>query len=232
MGDGVLTTRTAAAAAGTGVALLAVSPPVDRLADRTLTAHMVQHVVLLVVAAPVAALGVRWPVRARAAGGVGPLAAIAWPVAWIVMWVWHVPALYDGALEVPPVHSFEHAALFATWTVAWATVVPRPGGGPLPTPVALGLVVLTALQSTLIGALLAFSDQQWYEHYEGLADGVLDQRIAGAVMSVAMTPVLLGAMAWLVATWLREADPPGVDRGPEALAVHRGSGTLAGEVTS
>jgi putative membrane protein len=130
--------------AGLGVTFFALESPVDALADRLLSVHMIQHMLLLVVAAPLFAASTPWPElrramppggRAwfervgRAADGTGALGRIAdvvcHPATAVVLfvgtlWVWHLPSLYDLAVRDQFVHEQEHLLYLATGVLYWS----------------------------------------------------------------------------------------------------------------
>lgn len=142
--------RAAAFYAGLATVLVALVGPVDRLSDTLLWAHMLQHVLLMLVAAPLLVLGAPWlpfwrplPLRFRrsVARGVlhepalGPLRAtgraLAIPVvAWVLfnadLAVWHVPALYDLTERSAGVHYFEHFTFLVLAMLFWAQVADSP----------------------------------------------------------------------------------------------------------
>ncbi|HEY3186970.1 MAG TPA: cytochrome c oxidase assembly protein, partial [Solirubrobacteraceae bacterium] len=114
------TPRLAAAMAALAAVAVALVSPLDGLAHESFSAHMVQHLLLMTVAAPLALAADPFPIllwalpgRARRAVGArfadggalrAPLRALTWmPLAWLVgavaLWLWHVPALYDRALD-------------------------------------------------------------------------------------------------------------------------------------
>ena len=191
------------------VVIAAVSPVTASSADRTLSMHMVQHIVLVSVAAPLVAAGTRWPkwLIRRSDGTRRKAWLAAWPIAWAAMWLWHIPPLYDAALGFNPLHAFEHLSLFLTWTIAWASIMrTRRTERPVPTPLAVGLLGMTALQSTLLGSLLAFSGKPWFAHYTGIADPLLDQRLGGTIMAVAMGPTQLLITVWLIVQLFDESE--------------------------
>src|ERR1044072_9293013 len=125
--------RLMAFTAGLATLWLAISPPLDAFSGLLLSAHMVQHLLLMSVAPPLILLGapflplLRGLPRTIAREGVGPF--LTWPalrdaanavtrpaVCWLVMAVtlcaWHVPAAFDLALRSPAWHKAEHACFF------------------------------------------------------------------------------------------------------------------------
>lgn len=113
----------------------------------------------------------------------------------IVMWVWHVPALYDVAVRTEGVHAFEHlsflgAGLWFWWAVG-ATGSRRNG-------VAALVVFIAALPGTALGAALILAEHPWFPAYPDLQD----QQVAGAIMwSVAGAVYLAGAVVLFI-SWL------------------------------
>jgi putative membrane protein len=202
-----------------GVAALAVatSPALERAADRELSMHMVQHMVLGLVAAPLLAAGA--PVRlALAASGRATrlrlvrilharvVVALAHPAAGaalfaIVLLGVHVPAVYDLTLRSGAVHALVHAALLWSALLLWmgllgADPLPRRAG---PTATVAALVAAMGAMAGL-GATLAAAPSVVYAPYARPGfDALADQRIAGGLMSVGgmvvVVPLLL-ALAW------------------------------------
>ena len=201
--------------AGLVALAVALSPSVDQRTDHSLTAHMTQHVVLMVVVAPLLALGAVVPalvwslprrvrgrglsvwrqVRAshRGAGwtrwGLGSAAAQA-----AVMWVWHAPVLYRAAHANELVHGFEHIMFVASSTVFWWAVSSRAAGR-------FGAVLVLfvgALPGTALGAAMLLAPHAWYAPYPSLAD----QQLAGVVMWSCTGLAYVVASAALFAAWL------------------------------
>jgi len=195
--------RVAAFVGGAAAVALATLAPVTAWAERSVAGHMVQHLVLAVVAAPALALG--RPLLVLAAAGAplrgltrGPGLALgfllarpllAWLLHAAVLWLWHAPALYRAALERPALHLLEHATLLAAALVFWGVVAePRsrarlgPGGAAL-------FLFTAALQAGGLGAALALAEAPWYPPLD-----LDDQRVAGALMWIP------GGVAYLAAT--------------------------------
>jgi cytochrome c oxidase assembly factor CtaG len=182
----------------------------DELADERFSVHMVQHLALIMVAAPLITLGnplpcILWglPRRARAAFArtLKPGAAVRralWaltllPVAGLLhvttVWLWHVPALYDAAAEHEALHALEHLMFFATAILFWWPIVrpaPRLHARAHPGLQIFYLVAATA-QNTALGMILAVPDRAFYPHYARLAaalglSAVDDQTLGGSLM--------------------------------------------------
>jgi putative membrane protein len=224
-------------AAGLVTVLVALSPIVDHRAAHSLTAHMTQHVLLLVVAAPLLVLGaplpaLLWAVPERWR----PQAASAWRsvlrtqrgagwARWIVaglllqaaaISVWHAPGPYQAAGRNQVLHAVEHASYLATATLFWWAVVAgrrsRFGAGVV-------ALFVGSLPCTAVGALLTLADHPWYPHYVhgSVASALSDQQMAGVVMWAFGGMVYVVAAAALFASWLA-----GIERSmPARTAVAR-----------
>lgn len=179
-------------------AVLAVSPPVDAAAHRSLVAHMVQHLVLVTVAAPLLGFGLPLPFgRRRWLGWV----AASVVVSTAALWAWHAPALFDAAAESVPLHVAEHLSFLGSAVLLWS-VVAGPGRRAR---AGLGVLAVFAatMPATLLGGAMTLAGRPWYAAYPSLAD----QRIAGALMWAAGSAPGLLAAALLFAWWLSTPDP-------------------------
>jgi putative membrane protein len=228
-GRGVRRAEAVAFACGWITMALALSPPMDDLSDVWLFAHMVQHELLMVVAAPLVAAGapliaLLWAVpgglRRRALDAVRrPPMTSAWAVLTapaavfvvhgIALWVWHLPALYDYAVEHEMVHAIQHLCFFGTAALFWWGIAHgrygRHGYG-----AAVVYVFATAVHGGVLGALLTLSPRVWYAPYLAAKPWGLtpleDQQLAGLLMWVPAGVVMAGIGLVLFAAWLRESD--------------------------
>ncbi len=206
-----------------GIAALAVAlvSPLDRLGEQLATAHMVQHLVLadLVPIFFTLALGKQLlrPITRyvhRIEGAAGPFGHPAFGVVAYVgaMWLWHVPALYDAALEYPAVHVLEHVSFAAAGLLYWWHLL-----SPIRSRLRLaGLGPVLYMASTKIlvgflGVLLAFAPDLLYGFYEsggerwGLSP-LADQQVAGLVMALEQSLVMGVALAYLFFRMLAESE--------------------------
>ncbi len=142
--------RTACFVAGLATIVVALDSSIDELSEQLLWVHMVQHIMLLVVAPPLLALARPWnrmwhglplTFRRRTAGAVAQSPRLA-PVrraarvlqdplvAWlgfnVTFVAWHIPAAYDATLQHPFVHALEHAMFFGTALLFWTRVIDSP----------------------------------------------------------------------------------------------------------
>ena len=190
--------------AGLAVIAVALSPALDGAAGRRLSAHMVQHLLLMLAAAPllVAARPGPWlveslPVEARARLG-RALHHRAWRAARRVVthpivvltlfvagfWAWHMPRLYTAALRNPFIHMGEHATFLAGSFLFWSIVLdpgPRRRLGLGPT---CGFVFAAMLVNIWLAAALAFATTPLYAAYAAhdAAGALSDQQLAGVIM--------------------------------------------------
>ena len=179
--------------AGLVAIALALVGPVERMSDQLLWAHMLQHLLLMLVAAPLLVLGAPWlpfwrplPLgfRRRVASELvrGPRlasvrAAARWLAAPAVAWVllngdlalWHVPALYDLTLRNDGVHYLEHATFLAFAMLFWAQVVDSPPFHSRLDDFRKALYLTAgAAASWLLALVLAFSSTPLYSAYSSI----------------------------------------------------------------
>jgi putative membrane protein len=205
---------------GAGVALLAlaVSPPVDRVADDRLSAHMLEHLALGDLAPLLLVLGLTRPLIAPLlrAPGVWRARRLAHPVVAVALWAatlyaWHLRFAYQAAVDHALVHVLQHACFFAAGLNLWFALL-----GPLPKPVWFGngarLAYVLAVWAA--GMMLAYgfvwSEHAFYPHYVQTAahagrSATADQSAAGAVMLVEQSIVIVALLGWLLARALRDA---------------------------
>jgi cytochrome c oxidase assembly factor CtaG len=189
---------------------IALMSGIDELQPFLFWVHMVQHELLMVVAAPL--ILVAWPMPFTIWGlppslrqYTGRLLAhdrilrsgldlllrpvIAFAISTLTLWIWHLPAAYDAALANNWVHNLEHVSFFGAFILYWWVLIgapPQPSR--LPTNASRGLYLLSgATQIALLGGLITLSDQVLYTHYltvqqlTGLS-ALQDQQLAGAIM--------------------------------------------------
>jgi putative membrane protein len=209
--------------------VVALSPPLDERSEQSLMAHMIQHELLMVIAAPLIAVSLPlvatlWamPSRMRRAAldavSTRPVArmwrlltlpASVFLMYAVALWVWHMPALYDAALEHEPVHAVQHLCFFGTATLFWWGIAHgrygRVGYG-----AAVVYVFATAVHSGVLGALLTFSPDVWYlpyvENHHAGSSALEDQQLAGLLMWIPAGMTFVAGGLTLFAAWLRESD--------------------------
>jgi putative membrane protein len=209
-----------AAAFGTGWLALAIAllPPLGELAHTSLSAHMTQLEVLVLIAAPLVvlgrpdvALGLASPRRTRRLlrwlrpPRIGMGAACALHA--VAFWAWHVPAAYEWALASPAGHALEHASFAGTAALFWWSVLGRPRARAA-YGAAAAWIFATALHTSLLGVLLLVARRPWYPRYAAVASPfgltpLEEQQLAGLVMWIPGGMLLAAAALGLLAVALR-----------------------------
>jgi len=195
--------RLALFALGLAVALAGIVTPIDSLGeDELLSLHMLQHVLIGDLAVALCIVAMRGPLfvfmlpprvlapvaRSRLRRGTRVLLGTysAWILHAAALWAWHVPALYDAALEHDALHDLEHACWVVAGILVWTLLVDPGSHGRLSK---AGRVALAAAMfgcGQILTDVLVFSFHGLYPAYEG-AFGLsarTDQQLAGLVMMV------------------------------------------------
>lgn len=197
--------------AGLAVLVAALLPPFDAAADEQLSVHMVQHLLIVFVAAPLIVAGapIRLALRHLPRGGREALVrvlhsrlarvlghpVVAWCAFAAVIVGTHVPAVYDLALRAPGLHACEHALYLWAALLFWAPLI---GVDPVPhrlSSIGAVLYMLTAMvPMTVVAVWLLTADGVVYNHYASLSDqrsGAVVMWLGGGLLMIAGTLVVV-----------------------------------------
>ncbi len=213
---------------GLAAIVVALLSPIETYSGALLTVHMVQHLLLQFVAAPLLLLAAPITLLLRAVDQdtrrtllavlhSRVVRAITFPlVAWFlfaaVNWGWHFSELYDYALEVEWVHYFQHATLFGVALLFWFPVIGAdPGPWRLPYPARLFYLFLAMPQNSFLGVAIMNAADVLYPHYATVArdwgpDPLVDQQAAGTLMWVWGDLTFLLAMLLVIVAWVRQEE--------------------------
>jgi cytochrome c oxidase assembly factor CtaG len=235
LGRGVRVWEATSFAAGWIVTALALLSPLHELSEQLFSLHMVQHELLMVLAAPLLVVGrplvpMIWALPSsarRLVGGTTRRAGVRafWrgitrpSVAFVshgaAIWVWHAPVLFQAALRNDAIHALQHSSFLGTALLFWWTII-HGASATRSRATQFGVAVLllfgTTLHSGALGALLTFSRTLWYPAY-AVACGTTcmltpleDQQLAGLIMWIPAGFAYLLAALILFATWLRASE--------------------------
>jgi len=193
---------------GNTIILIALVSPIATIGETYLfSVHMVQHLLLEIVAVPLLILGIpaklagyfmRWkPLRALA--NVLGVPLIAWLIGVTTLWIWHWPTLYNLTLENKAIHVLEHISFVISATIFWYAVLDPIEKYRLKTLPALFYLFSAGLANTLLAILLTFAPEGLYPYYLNPNDSLgalslirekwgilphMDQQMGGAIMWV------------------------------------------------
>ena len=205
---------------GIAFAAIALFSPVDSLGEDLFLMHMVQHILLLDIVPILCILGLTRVLLRPVARPLlqlerklGPIASPVFAITLYVgaMWIWHIPALYDLALEHPLVHVLEHTFFTAAGALYWWHILSPIRNRHL---AGMGPVVYMTTTKLLVGALgiaLTFAPEALYAFYEdqprywGLTAGT-DQAIGGLIMALEQSIIMGIALVVLFMRALSESE--------------------------
>ena len=220
-------------ALGYAALVIALISPLHSVGERYFSVHMVQHLLLSLVAPPLLLLSSSMPVLlwalptgdrqtlGRLVGQPGlvrsalkllthPMVALALFVG--TQWAWHMPVAYDWALENRWAHYFEHISFFVTAILFWWPVI---GAPPLPSPLnypaRIGYTFLAWLPNSLLGAGISLSRGPLYPFYVNTAQSTradvgFDQQLAGLIMWVPGDVLFAAILMMLVVAFMQHEE--------------------------
>jgi putative membrane protein len=230
LGHGVTRSRAFIFILGWAALFVALVSPLHPLGSSLFSAHMVQHELLMLVAAPLLVLGepmipLLHALPRRTAGALGRLSNASacrkvWPYlshplsAWIihaaVLWIWHIPAFFQATQASDVVHAAQHLSFLASALLFWWSLLHAPGGVETYGAATLYLFT-TALQSGFLGAFLTFTRRLWYPVYTNTTQSfgltpMEDQVLGGLIMWIPACAIYIAAALALFAKWLKASD--------------------------
>lgn len=207
------------------VLVAALFSPIDAYADRSFAWHMLQHLLLMLCAAPLMAMSnthlvalFALPMAPRRsigrrvnrapgvkAGGSSRFAPIVAATLFALgLWLWHAPQLYEEALANEQLHTLEHLTFLVTAAVFWR-MISTSGDRRLDAGTAILLVTLVGLQGNLLAALITLAPNPLYVSYSSQPLG--DQQVAGLLMWVPAGVIYLGSTMFAIARLVRHPPP-------------------------
>jgi putative membrane protein len=209
---------------------LALVSPIHAVGEELFSVHMTQHEILMLCAAPLMVLSrplvpMLWALPLVVRRGLGQWSKSPWVqsswhgitapmTAWwihaVALWAWHIPALFQATLTSELAHAAQHASFFLSALLFWWSLFYARGRR------GYGLAVLylftTGVHTSILGALLTFSNHIWYPAYAtrltpwGITP-IEDQQIGGLIMWVPAGLIYLAAGLVMMAAWLKEGEP-------------------------
>jgi putative membrane protein len=211
---------------------LALLSPLDRWGSELFAIHMIQHEVLMLVAAPLLVLGrplsvFLWAFPDGPRASLGRLGHRRWinrtwkaltqPLtAWLLhafaLWIWHAPPLFNAVLVNRGVHDLQHVTFLLTALLFWSALLharARDMQG-----AAIIYLFTTTVHSSVLGALITFGSKPWYHSYLQTAphwglSALEDQQLGGLIMWVPASFVYIGIALVLLARWIGASEPRG-----------------------
>jgi putative membrane protein len=232
LGRGVHQWQAACFWTGWACLALALVSPLHWLGERLFVAHMIEHTLIMAVAAPLIAVSrplgaILWALPRSVRGRLGALSkfgliSVVWrrarepltatAVAALALWMWHIPAFYGLALTQPLAHRLQHICFLLSASLFWWSLLSRParthGYG-----TAIFCLFVTAMQSGVLGTLLTVSRRLWFPAQGALASEwgmttLEDQQLAGLVMWVPMGFIYTAAALIFAARWIGTSSEP------------------------
>jgi putative membrane protein len=217
-------------AGGMAGLFIALVSPIDVLAVELQWVHMVQHMVLMNVAAPLIVLGapvrtIVWllPAEWRQSLGRGKRAlaqrgvpryllwqpVLLWILYGAVLWIWHLPGFYEAALHREWIHDAQHLMFFAAACLFWRVMFDPIGRLRMSRGLAVVYLFTTSLHATLLGVFMAVAPRLWYETYADRTSAwgfapLEDQQLAGYIMWMPACMAYAAVAAILFGRWLHE----------------------------
>ena len=191
----------------------ALVSPLHAAGERSFAAHMIEHELLMLLAAPLLVMAeplsaMLWAFPSgarRTLGAIGASRPVSVLFAWVtgavfatlfqagVLWIWHMPSLFDLALASEGWHAAQHLCFLLSALLFWTAMLGRRGAGagsPGDRALAAFCLLVTSFVTGALGALMAFAQSPWYAGYSRLAlapfglSPAEDQQIAGLIMWV------------------------------------------------
>ena len=208
---------------------LALVSPLHPLGEALFSAHMAQHEILMLLAAPMLVVSRplvpllwglpfgwrrvagRWskmrPVQRIWESLTLPLAA--WCIHAAALWIWHAPALFQATLTSELAHSAQHLSFLLSALLFWWALLYGPGRMNYGSGVLY--IFTTGVHTSILGALLTFASSVWYPAYRSTAPlwgitSLEDQQVGGLIMWIPAGLVYLAAGLILFAAWLWQSD--------------------------
>ncbi len=214
--------------------VLALVSPVHELGEHLFTVHMIEHELVMTVAAPLLVMArpgglMLWAFPERTRRAIAPLLAegllrrgwwwltsptLATTLHGLAIWTWHAPPLFDSTLDSLMLHRLQHVSFLATAIFFWWAMIWRAGRG-----TAAWHLFITMMHTSALGALIALSPRVLFVTQTRFAPEwgmtpLEDQQLAGLLMWVPGGIVYAGAALWMLMIWIGRSGRGGLHADP------------------
>lgn len=223
-----LSWRTICFALGLLSLVIGLDSPVHELGEQLFWVHMTQHEILMLVSAPLLIMGkpllpFLWALSPAWRGRVANVARSnfvkkswtlvsaplsAWLLSGLALWVWHAPWLFNRTLQSDWIHAAQHTSFLDTALLFWWPLLSRTST--LDYGAGVAYVFTTILHTSVLGALLTFSQHPWYSTYGATApawgmSALEDQQVGGLIMWIPAGTLLLIVALVLLVKWINDS---------------------------
>jgi putative membrane protein len=208
----------------------ALVSPLHQWGEVLFAAHMTQHEILMLVSAPLIVMGrpfiaAIWAVPESLRPGFGQLVSrspiktawrqvtkpwAAWAIHAVVLWAWHIPALFQTTLDSWAIHTLQHASFFFSALLFWWAIIYNAAGR---ASYGAGVLYLftTSIQSGLLGVFLTLTTRLWYPAYSATVGDwgftpLEDQQLGGLIMWIPAGIIYTFAALVMFASWMRASE--------------------------
>lgn len=213
--------------AGLLTIFIALQSPIDTFSDQLFSMHMVQHLLLVLIAPPLLLLGTPAPLLSPlinlhpwvkimlAKLTPAPMAFLLYNAALII---WHMPFFYEATLQNELIHELEHAMFFWTGLLSWWPLLSPVGDLPrLSYPAQILYIFILAIPGAILGAWLVFATRVLYPSYAAVPSlwntTILeDQQLGGLLMMVPGKMIYFLALTIIFFRWFNQEGPAWADR--------------------
>lgn len=212
------------------VLIIALMSPLDKWSDELQAWHMIQHMLIMMIAAPFFVLAVPlfvflWSLPLKIRHRLTPLyrwlyghksgwyflwqPALLWSVFAFTLWVWHLPRLYEAALYSSWIHDLQHISFFIAACLFWRLLLDPIHRFKMGRAIGILYLFATTLHATLLGVFMTLSPKIWYGFYSdktnlwGLS-ALEDQQLAGLIMWMPACMVYVAVTVFIFINWLKE----------------------------
>jgi cytochrome c oxidase assembly factor CtaG len=216
-------------AAALGVALLALTSPIDALADGYLfSAHMLQHIILLLIVPALLLLSLPRSLSLAARPRLLDHPLAGWAAGVGAMWFWHAPALCNAAVSSRPIHTLQTISLLLLGGLFWRQILAPKESERLSPPVAIAYLFSACVTCSVLGIIITFSPVTVCSAYAlpaidrlGMLQTIRagwgitperDQQFGGLLMWVPMCLIYLIAIFAQMARWFAGSAIPAMEQ--------------------
>jgi putative membrane protein len=210
--------------------IIALMSPVDRWSDELQAWHMIQHMLIMMIAAPFFILAAPlfvflWSLPLKLRQKVRPVykwlyghksgwyfmwqPIFLWSIFAFTLWIWHLPRLYEAALLLPWLHDLQHISFFMAACLFWRILLDPIHRFKMGRALGIFYLFATTLHATLLGVFMTLSPKLWYGFYEGRTrfwnlSSLEDQQLAGLIMWMPACMVYVVVTVLIFIKWLKE----------------------------